>query len=110
MLVPAVRWQAQPRRDREGLRVQRFEDDVMQVGDHAARLAGVNVTGIFCGPEMKFDGSHLGASASAKFFIRVSTSTSIASISMRAMCWPRQPCGPVPNAMCSLGLRARSSL
>ena len=30
----------------------------------ASRFAGANFTGITCGPEMKFDGSHLGASAS----------------------------------------------
>src|SRR6185437_9919829 len=82
----------------------------MRLRPHAAsRLPGRKRTSRCLGPEMKFDASHSGSPTIFRSSIRVSTSRRIASISMRAMCWPRQPCGPVPKAMCSLGVRERSS-
>ena len=68
-----------------------------------------NLTGMVRGPEMKLLASHSGGAVRSTSSIRESTSTSMASISMRAMCWPRHTCGPLPKAMCSFCARARSS-
>ena len=81
----------------------------LEVRPHPTRRPARNRTGMVRGPEMKLLASHSGGAVRSTSSIRESTSTSMASISIRAMCWPRHTCGPLPKAMCSFCARARSS-
>ena len=53
------------------------------------RRAGVKRNCRCIGPAIKFEGNHRGEPVISRHSIRVSTSLRMASISMRAMCWPR---------------------
>ena len=63
--------------------------------DWPTRGPGRNRTGSERGPEMKFDASQSGSAVGSRSSRRVKISRSIASISTRASCAPRQKCAPV---------------